>query len=57
MGRGRPKRIVALTDEQREELQRWVRRATTPNALAMRARIILACEQGGHDGIIAERAG
>jgi len=23
----------------------------------MRARIILACEQGGHDGIIAERAG
>jgi transposase len=57
MGRGRPKRIVALTDGQREELQRWVRRATTANALAMRARIILACEQGGHDGIIAERAG
>jgi transposase len=57
MGRGRPKRIVALTDGQREELQRWARRATTANALAMRARIILACEQGGHDGIIAERAG
>jgi transposase len=57
MGRGRPKRIVALTSEQREELQRWARRATTANALAMRARIILACEQGGHDGIIAERAG
>jgi transposase len=57
MGRGRPKRIVELTDVQREELQRWARRATTANALAMRARIILACEQGGHDGVIAERAG
>ena len=57
MGRGRPKRVVALTDVQREELQRWVRRATTANALAMRARIILACEQGGHDGVIAARAG
>ena len=57
MSRGRPKRIVALTDGEREELQRWARRATTANALAMRARIILACERGGHDGIIAERAG
>lgn len=57
MGRGRPKRIVALTDGQREELQRWTRRTTTANGLAMRARIILACEQGGHDGVIAERAG
>ncbi|HEY8072995.1 MAG TPA: IS630 family transposase [Labilithrix sp.] len=55
MARGRPKRIVELTDEQREELTRWTRRATTANALAMRARIILACADGGHDLAIAER--
>ncbi len=55
MGRGRPKRIVVLTEEQREELTRWTRRATTANALAMRARIVLACAAGGHDLAVAER--
>lgn len=55
MSRGRPKRIVVLTDEQREELGRWTRRATTANALAMRARIVLACAAGGHDLAVAER--
>jgi transposase len=57
MGRGRPKRIVALTVAQREELHRWTRRTTTANGLAVRARIILACEQGGDDQVVAERAG
>ena len=57
MARGRPKRIVELTEGQREELERWARRATTANALAMRARIILACAEGGHDLAVAERSG
>lgn len=57
MSRGRPKEVVKLTDEEREELQRWARRATTANSLAVRARIILACAQGGDDGAVAERAG
>jgi transposase len=56
MTRGRPKRIVELTVEQREELTRWTRRATTAQALALRARIILACAEGGDDSEVAERA-
>lgn len=55
--RGRPKRIVELTAEQREELARWTRRATTAQSLALRARIILSCEEGGDDGVVAERLG
>ena len=57
MSRGRPKRIVELTEEQREELLRWTRRATTAQALAQRARIVLSCAEGGDDVAVAERAG
>jgi transposase len=57
MRRGRPKRIVELTSEQREELLRWTRRATTAQALALRARVVLACADGGDDFDVAERAG
>src|SRR5687767_9587206 len=57
MPRGRPKRIVELTDEQREELLRWTRRATTAQALALRARVVLACAEGGDDTEVAERLG
>lgn len=55
--RGRPKRIVELTEEQREELERWTRRATTAQALALRARVVLACADGGDDHEVAERIG
>jgi len=55
--RGRPKRIVELTAEQREELARWTRRTTTAAGLALRARIILACVEGGDDFDVADRAG
>jgi len=57
MRRGRPKRIVELTEEQREELGRWTRRATTAQALALRARVILACAEGGDDVEVAARLG
>ena len=57
MARGRPKRIVELTKEQREELVRWTRRSTTAQALAMRARIVLACADGGDDLEVAEEVG
>lgn len=57
MPRGRRKTEVHLTESQREELLRWTRRPTTAQALALRARIILACEQGGHDGEVGKRAG
>ncbi len=33
---------ITLTDEERETLDRWARRPTTAQALAMRSRIVLA---------------
>jgi transposase len=35
---------VVLTDDEREQLQSWARRPKSAQALAMRSRIILACE-------------
>ncbi len=35
---------VVLTDDEREQLQWWARRPKSAQALAMRSRIILACE-------------
>ena len=57
MPRGRRKTDVVLTDEQREELLLWTRRPTTAQALALRARIILACAEGGDDIQIGKRVG
>jgi transposase len=57
MRRGRPKQFVQLSDEDREELLRWTRRPSTGQALAQRARIVLACAEGGDDTQIAERLG
>ena len=45
---GRPKAGLALTDAEREQLSRWARRAKTSQALALRAKIVLACA-GGQD--------
>jgi transposase len=45
-GRGRPKAELALSDEERETLQRWSRRAKSAQALALRCRIVLACADG-----------
>lgn len=44
--RGRPKQPVVLTDEECEVLTGWARRRKTAQALAMRARIVLACADG-----------
>jgi transposase len=44
--RGRPTAAVVLTDEERAELQRYVRRGTISQQLAVRARIILLCADG-----------
>jgi transposase len=42
-----------ISAEQREELLRWVRRPKTSQALALRARIVLASEGGASDMAIA----
>jgi transposase len=54
---GRPKRPMSLTVEERETLERWARRPTTAQALAQRARIVLACATGQDNGAVARRAG
>ena len=41
MPRGRATPPLVLTEEERETLERWVRRPTTAQALAQRARIVL----------------
>jgi transposase len=46
MAIGRPIPALTLTDEEREALERWGRRPTTAQALAQRARLVLACARG-----------
>lgn len=43
---GRPKAPLILTDEERDELGRLTRRATTAQRCALRARIVLRCADG-----------
>ena len=44
---GRRKAELVLTDEERAQLVRWARRAKTAQFLALRAKIVLACAEGG----------
>ncbi len=46
MAIGRPMPPLILHDMERETLERWVRRPKTAQALALRARMILACAEG-----------
>ena len=46
MAIGRPMPPLILDDMERETLERWVRRPKTAQALARRARMILACSEG-----------
>ena len=54
MAKGKASAIV-LTAEERGELEALARRHSTAQALAARARIVLAAAAGGHNGVIAER--
>jgi transposase len=53
MAIGRPKAELALSDPEREELERLARRATTAQAVALRARIVLRCAQGASNLAVA----
>ena len=55
--RGRPKAPLTLTDEERQTLERWARRSKTAQALALRAKIVLACAQGQTNQQVAEQLG
>src|SRR5512140_867742 len=43
---GRPVAQLVLTGQERDQLTRWARRAKTSQALALRAKIVLACADG-----------
>jgi transposase len=51
--RGRPTARIVLSDDEREALQRWARRPTTAQALALRCRIVLAAADGALNQDIA----
>jgi transposase len=55
--RGRPTAEVVLSQEERETLERWARRPTSAQALALRCRIVLAAAGGEANGEIATRLG
>jgi transposase len=50
---GRPKAGLELTDAERGQLTRWARRAKSAQALALRARIVLACAEGKENKQVA----
>lgn len=54
---GRPKAELTLSDEERAALEGWVRRLSTPQAWALRCRIILACAEGASNKDVAARLG
>jgi transposase len=43
---GRPKAGLELTGEERDQLTRWARRSKSAQALALRAKVVLACADG-----------
>jgi transposase len=57
MRTGRPTPPVVLTAEERQTLEQWARRPTTAQALAQRARLVLACATTKTNGEIAAAAG
>jgi len=52
---GRPKAQLVLSDAEREQLLALTLRRKTAQALALRARIVLACAEGQDNNVVAER--
>ena len=52
---GRPKAVLELADDEREQLVRWSRRAKSAQALALRSRIVLGCAEGLSNRAVADR--
>jgi transposase len=55
MRTGRPLTELSITEEQRGVLENWARRPKTAQALAVRARIILACAEGQPNKMVAKQ--
>jgi DNA-binding GntR family transcriptional regulator/transposase len=57
-GMTRPTRAaVTLTSEERSTLRNWAHSRVSSQAVALRARIVLACEEEPTDRVVAERLG
>lgn len=56
MRTGRPTPPLMLTADERQTLEQWARRPKTAQALAQRARIVLACATGKTNGEVAVTA-
>jgi transposase len=54
---GRPKAELVLSEAERAQLARWVRRAKTAQFLALRAKIVLRCADGGTNKQVAADLG
>src|SRR3954470_13816810 len=54
---GRPMAELTLTEQERTALEGWVRRRSTPQAWALRCRIILACATGASNKDVAQELG
>jgi transposase len=50
---GQPKAGLILEEAERAQLERWARRAKTAQYLALRAKIVLACAEGGTNKQVA----
>ena len=55
MGIGRPTKPLDLTAEEREKLAMLARRPKSAQAMAMRARIVLDCDEGLSNGAVAQK--
>ena len=49
--------MLELADEEREQLQRWARRAKSAQSLALRSPIVLACADGADNKSVAAQLG
>ena len=52
---GRPKAALTLSDAERESLNRFTRRYTTSQALALRSPVVLLCAKGETNRHVADR--
>lgn len=52
---GRPKALLELTSDERDQLERWSRRRKSSQALALRSRIVLGCASGLSNKEVAEQ--
>ena len=55
MRTGRPIPVLNLAESERETLEQWARRPKSAQALAQRARIILACAEGLNNTQVGRR--